>query len=145
MIGTTNTSARRLAVVALVAAAVAAIASPALGDPLLRASEHPASANVRPDDRAGLLGPGLTSRATVQHAVRPDDRAGIRGVVTQSRVLRVLHPHVARSGSFDWNDALIGAGVASVAAMLLLFTALALRRHPRLAPAAAVPSERSPR
>jgi hypothetical protein len=130
MIGTTNTSARRLTVVALVAAVVAAIAGPA-------------PAAVRPDDRAGALGPGGAPLTAVHHAARPDDRAGIRGLVTQSRVLRVLHPHVATSRSFDWNDALIGAGVASGAVALLAFTALAVRRHVRVAPAAAVPSERS--
>jgi hypothetical protein len=143
MIGTTNTSPRRVAIVALVAAVVAALASPALADPLLRAYEQPTPANVRPDDRAGVLGPGVAPQSAVQHSVRPDDRAGIRGLVTQSRVLRVLHPGVATSGSFDWNDALIGAGVAIGALALLLFTAVALRRHAGIATAAAAPGERT--
>jgi hypothetical protein len=97
MIGLAKASARRLAVVAVAAAVAAAIASPALS-------------SVRPDDRAGIRGPG--------------------GVVAQSRVLRVVAPLTKTSSSFQWDDALIGAGVASGVAVLLVLTVVGIRRAP---------------
>jgi hypothetical protein len=99
MIGIAKTFARRFAAVAVVAAVAAAIASPALS-------------TVRPDDRAGLRGPG--------------------GVVVQSRVLRVVAPLTKTSSSFHWDDALIGAGVAAGTAGLIVLVAVGIRRHPPL-------------
>lgn len=96
MIGLAKTPARQLAVVAVVTAVAAAIACPAF-------------ASVRPDDRAGVHGPG--------------------GVVAQSRVMRIVAPMTRTSSSFHWDDALIGAAVASGAAVLLVLTALGVRRH----------------
>jgi hypothetical protein len=126
MIRSTNTAARWVTVVALVAAVVAAIAAPAT------------ASYQRPDDRTGIRGPGVA----VHQAARPDDRAGVRGVVEQSRVLSVVRPLAEASRSFDWNDALIGAGAASGGAAALALLAFAMRRHARVAPAA-LPSERS--
>jgi hypothetical protein len=131
MIGTTITSPRRVAVAALMAAVAAAIAGPAL-------------AGVRPDDRAGLRSPGITAHvASARHATRPDDRAGIRGVVTQSRVLRVVHPVAAATDSFHRGDGLIGAGVAAGVAALLALAWAAVRRSPRIAETPPLPVERS--
>jgi hypothetical protein len=64
---------------------------------------------------------------------RPDDRAGIRapgGVVAQSRVLRIGAPLSRTSNSFQWDDALIGAGVAAGAAVLLVLAVVGIRRPP---------------
>lgn len=130
MIGTIKTWPRWLTAVAVVAAVVTAIAAPAV-------------ARVRPDDRAGVRGPGASAAGAVYRALRPDDRGGVRGVVTSSRVLHALRPLVATSDSFDWNAGLIGAGVASGATALLVLGTVAIRRHGRIAPAATVPTERS--
>jgi hypothetical protein len=97
MIGIAKAFVRRFAVVAVAAAVAAAVASPAL-------------AGVRPDDRAGIRGPG--------------------GVVAQSRVLRVAAPLARTSSSFHWDDALIGAGVASGIAALLVLSVVGIRRAP---------------
>ncbi|HKC22842.1 MAG TPA: hypothetical protein VKB64_10055 [Gaiellaceae bacterium] len=85
----------------VVVAVVAAVAA-AIASPVL--------ASVRPDDRPGLRGPG--------------------GVVAQSRVLRVAAPLSRTSSSFHWDDALIGAGVASGVAALLVLTVVGIRRAP---------------
>jgi hypothetical protein len=129
MIGTIKTSPRWLTMAA-VAAVVAAIASPA-------------AAGVRPDDRAGVHGPGASPATALYRAVRPDDRAGRRGVVRTSRILHALQPLAATSDSFDWNAGLVGGGVASGAATLLVLGALAVRRCQRIVRAAPIPSERS--
>jgi hypothetical protein len=87
------------------------------------AEQAPASA-VRPDDRATRV-VGQPSGASI--AVRPDDRAArfspAAGDVQQAPSL-VGQP----SGSFNWSDAGIGAGMA-VALMLLVLGASLLTRH----------------
>ncbi|HSC73698.1 MAG TPA: hypothetical protein VLB89_05990 [Gaiellaceae bacterium] len=108
MIGIAKAFARRLVVVALVAAVAAAIARPVFAKPT-PGYENATPASVRPDDRAGVRGPG--------------------GAVAQSRVLRIVTPVTRTSSSFHWDDALIGALVASGAAVLLVLTALGVRRH----------------
>jgi hypothetical protein len=110
MIDMAKAAARQFAVVAVAAAVAVAIACPAL-------------ASVRPDDRAGIRGPG--------------------GVVAQSRVLRIVAPVSRTSSSFHWDDALIGAGVASGVAVLLVLTVVGIRRHVRVEPHASLSVERS--
>ncbi len=133
MIGMAKRSVR----LAVVAAVVAVAAGATVG--------QAAAAGVRPDDRSGIRGPGAVAQVAPRHAVRPDDRAGPRGVVAQSRVLRVVEPIARTSGSFQWDDALIGAGVASGVAVLLVLTVFGVRRQVRLASNAPLPapSERS--
>lgn len=127
MIGMAKRSAR----LAAVAAALAFAAGATVG--------QAAAAGVRPDDRSGIRGAGVVTHGVPRHAVRPDDRSGIRGVATQSRVLRVVAPLTRTSSSFHWDDALIGAGVASGVVLLLVLTALGIRRHAPLP----TPMERS--
>ena len=128
MIGMAKSSARLTVVAALVVAVAGAAAGQA------------SAAGVRPDDRSGIRGVGVVVHGVPRPALRPDDRPGIRGVVDQSRVLRVVAPLARTSSSFHWDDALIGAGVASGVAVLLVLTAFGLRRRVRLAPHAPLPT-----
>jgi hypothetical protein len=74
---------------------------------------------TRPDDRAGLRGPG--SAAATQPAVgdpgsaaRPDNRAGMLGTGSV-----IATDSAATSSRFDWTDAGIGAGTTAAALMLI--------------------------
>lgn len=95
------------------AAVVAAILVPA------------AAANAqRPDDRAGVRGPGAVSTHAV---VRPDDRGGLHGVgqVAGPQALAVAsHP----GGGFEWNAAAFGAAGTLVLVLLIGGTTLGARR-----------------
>ena len=128
MIGMAKRSAR----LAVVAAVVAVAAGATVG--------QAAAAGIRPDDRSGIRGPGAVVQVAPRQAVRPDDRAGPRGVVAQSRVLRVVEPIARTSGSFHWDDALIGAGAAFGVAPLLALVVFGVRRQVRLAPNAPLPT-----
>ena len=128
MIGMAKRSAR----LAVVAVLVAAVAGAAAG--------QASAAGVRPDDRSGIHGAAIVVRGVPRQALRPDDRPGIRGVVSQSRVLRVVTPLAGASGSFHWDDALIGAGVAFGGAALLVLTAFGIRRHVGVTPHAPLPT-----
>jgi hypothetical protein len=121
----------------------------------------PASAAVRPDDRAGVRGVGATPAKT---HFRPDDRAGVR-VVSSTNASAIGRPDgrallsadsrlrpddragvrgvggqsfaeqsavASTTGGFDWTAAGTGAGAAT-AAVLLLSWALMLRRNHRRA------------
>jgi hypothetical protein len=90
-----------------------------------------AVAVVRPDDRAGFRGGGVTSLST---SVRPDDRAGTRGVVDEPETVAVGTDNSVRrtESGFDWAAALAGAG-AAIGVLLLLASALTLRRNHRRA------------
>jgi hypothetical protein len=88
----------------------------------------PTALAERPDDRAGLHGPGAYVQVA---AVRPDDRAGIRGPGAAPTVILAQ----AEAG-FDWADAGIGAlGAFGVA--LALFGALQVASRSRRSHAAA--------
>jgi hypothetical protein len=80
---------------------------------------------VRPDDRAGMRGPGLV--ATADTLVRPDDRNGVRGpgsVPTGSVV--------AASSSdkgFEWGDASLGAGLMLALVLAVGLVGLTIRHR----------------
>jgi len=140
--------------VALAAAvfAAAAFAIPATADTL-------AQGHVRPDDRAGILGPGRVTGPAATIVVRPNDRAGLQGPVGSSTgaiqsfgnvrpddrfgargtggpsTPPIPAPIVVRVATrgFDWNDAAIGA-VAGAGLILLLLGAALLHRHARTEP-----------
>ena len=88
------------------------------------------SQHVRPNDRGGALGAfqGTTASSV---AVRPDDRAGLHGPGTPPPAT-VLQS----SNGFDWRDAFIG-GLAGIGTALLLtgllFLAASRRTRTRLA------------
>jgi hypothetical protein len=90
---------------------------------------------VRPDDRAGIRRPGRSiaePARSVQH-VRPDDRSGVRGVgLVTAPIESPAVIRVDRPG-FDWNDAGIGAA-AGAGLMLLLLGASRLIRLARSDP-----------
>jgi hypothetical protein len=113
------------AVVACVAGAALATAAPAAI----------ASAGVRPDDRAGPRGAGVTSLST---SLRPDDRAGPRGVGggPSEIALGSTRSAPATGNGFDWSAAGVGAAAATVVVALLGW-ALTLRRGNRRAEASA--------
>ena len=100
----------------------AAFAAPALAD-------DPASGYVRPDDRAGIRGPGgSTASPAASFGVRPDDRAGIRGIgVVNAPVGTPVVVRVSRPG-FDWGDAGIGAASGGGLVLLLLGASRLVRR-----------------
>ena len=88
-----------------------------------------AFAATRPDDRAGVHGPGAAVAAQVGGddpglAPRPDDRAGVLGVGSDESTAA----SVTRSG-FDWTAAGLGAGATG--AVMLLVGAAALLAMPR--------------
>lgn len=114
-----------LALTAVVLGA-AAFAVPALAD-------TPASGHVRPDDRAGVRGPGSTAGPVPNIAVRPDDRAGIRGPGAVSAPIGTPVVVDLSGPDFDWGDAGIGA-TAGVGLVLLLVGASRLIRHARTEP-----------
>ncbi len=128
MIGMTRRSARLTIVTAL----VAGVAGTAAG--------QASAASVRPDDRGGIRGAASVVHVAPRHALRPDDRPGVRGLVNQSRVSRVVAPLARTSNSFHWDDALIGAGVASGVAVLLVLGGLGVRRRVRLTPQPPLPT-----
>lgn len=110
----------RIALVATVVVAAATLAPTGLAKPLLDRGGPGAIAPqqaspLRPDDRAGLRGPGAyASQHGAATSVRPDDRAGMRGPgdLTSSVVQ-------STSTGFDWGDALIG-GLGGMGSALLL-------------------------
>jgi hypothetical protein len=70
-----------------------------------------AAASTRPDDRAGMRGPGAIDSAPLsQH---PDNRAEARG---PGAITTITAPSAA--SGFDWNDAFIG-GLAGIGTALL--------------------------
>src|SRR5262249_46654200 len=98
--------------------------------------------SVRPDDRAGIRGVEPTTvvgsdfREIQRHiradevgsssvSTRPDDKAGIRGpgIVQTPEVVS------ATGGSFDWQDAGIGAGTALGVALVLMSAFLIAKRR----------------
>jgi hypothetical protein len=108
----------------------------------------PAALAERPDDRAGVIGVGGASVATVsaarpddsgaqrgpgafasteQTSVRPDDRAGVRGPGLAPTVFLTQTP----SSGFDWGDAGIGALGAFGLALLLFGTMQVVTRQRR--------------
>lgn len=113
----------------LVAVGAAVVAGAVLALPVMAAS----GTGVRPDDRAGIRGPGasafVASRLDLGH-LRPDDRSGIRGPGTVQPP--VLAP-VTTTPSFEWGDAAIGAG-AGAGIVVLLLGATVLVRHARTEP-----------
>ena len=92
------------------------------------------STSTRPDDRAGMRGPGAIEQPnTVSTSIRPDDRAGTRGpgAIEQPTVV-VTHS----STGFDWGDAFVGALGGIGTALLLtgaLFLLLGQRTRTRVA------------
>jgi hypothetical protein len=84
---------------------------------------------LRPDDRAGIRGPGAVNSVGAEnflaHGLRPDDRAGIRGVGSVSN-----EPMLVRvtGDGFSWGDAGIGAASALALALLAGTSVLLLRR-----------------
>ena len=105
-----------LAVAAVVVACGGAASAQALG--------------VRPDDRTGIRGAGMTSTDTRDApAPRPDDNAGIRGVGTPRQA-------PSSGGGFHWIDA--GLGAAGTLGVVLLASGTALivlqRRRSGLTP-----------
>jgi hypothetical protein len=100
---------------------------------------------VRPDDRAGLRGVGITplatpvdltdvfERAVLRHNAsglpRPDDRAGLRGVGTPLAASEPAATIV--SAGFQWADAAIGAAAALALVLILAGSAAALGSHHR--------------
>jgi hypothetical protein len=90
---------------------------------------------VRPDDRAGSLGPGATPAAAVltYGHVRPDDRGDVRGPNDAPALIQTSPAQVViynNPGSFDWSSAGIGAA-AGAALILLALGAATLLRHRR--------------
>lgn len=104
----------------------AAFAVPALAD-------NPASGHVRPDDRAGVRGPGSTAGPVADIAVRPDDRAGVRGPGAVTAPIGTTVVADVSGPDFNWGDAGIGAA-AGVGLVLLLLGASLLIRHARTEP-----------
>jgi hypothetical protein len=110
----TKTSASRLVILAAAAASSLALTFPAFGA-------------TRPDDRSGVRGPGETVVPTQTvggdpgMSARPDNRAGTLGVGADSTDTAV---GAGTTGSFDWTDAGIGAGIGAGALTLLGFAAL---------------------
>lgn len=90
----------------------------------------PAALAERPDDRAGLHGPGAYAEVAAV-SVRPDDRAGIRGPGAAPTVILTQ----AESG-FDWADAGIGA-LGAFGLALLCFGGLQVASRTRRSHAAA--------
>ena len=99
----------------------------------------PTALAERPDDRAGLHGPGAHAEVTAV-SVRPDDRTGVRGPGAQLLVLAgsvrpddragVRGPGAAPTvflpqtdSGFDWTDAGIGA-LGAFGLALVLFGGL---------------------
>ena len=112
----------------------------------------PAALAERPDDRAGLRGPGAQTEVTAVSA-RPDDRPGIRGPGAQSPVLAASVRPDDRAGvrgpgaaptvfltqtdsGFDWADAGIGA-LGAFGLALVLFGGLQVASRNRRSHAAA--------
>jgi hypothetical protein len=86
-----------------------------------------AFAATRPDDRAGVHGPGAavaTYGGDPGLAPRPDNRAGVLGIGSDERTSAA-----ATSSGFDWTAAGIGAGATG--AVLLLVGAAAMLAMPR--------------
>jgi hypothetical protein len=95
----------------------------------------PAAHAERPDDRAGLRGPGAIEAVQTTVSQHPDNRAGLRGPGAAAAPSSSSHPDnradargpgafttlIARPSSdgFDWGDALIG-GLGGVGTALLL-------------------------
>jgi hypothetical protein len=77
----------------------------------------PVAQAQRPDDRAGVHGPGLVAAQQQQPsaAIRPDDRAGVRGTGAAPSTIVFS----TSSNGFDWSDALIGGAGGMGAALLL--------------------------
>ena len=93
-----------------------------------------ATPSIRPDDRAGLRSIGGASAPTAgalslndsAHAVRPDDRAGLRGSEASEPLA------TSSGGSFDWNDASVGAlGAMGIYVLLGGFALLAVNNRRR--------------
>src|SRR3954447_20894757 len=83
----------------------------------------------RPDDRAGVHGPGAAVAAQVGGddpglAPRPDNRAGGLGIGSDERTSAA-----ATSSGFDWTAAGLGAGATG--AVILLVGAAAMLAMPR--------------
>jgi hypothetical protein len=104
-----------------------------------------AAAGIRPDDRSGLRGNGVSSQVVYPDAVdryiashsadvlRPDDRSGTRGGGLSAQI----PPPVTQPGeSFDWGDAGLGASM-TVALLLGLGAVLGTARRWRSRSAAA--------
>jgi hypothetical protein len=116
----------------LVGAAAALFAPAALAErPDDRAGLHGPGAHTevtavsaRPDDRAGVRGPGAPS-LVLAASVRPDDRAGVRGPGAAPTVL-LTQPGTG----FDWTDAGIGA-LGAFGLALVLFGGLQVASRTR--------------
>lgn len=114
---------------------IAALALLVLVLALVPAALAAGSSGVRPDDRAGSLGPGGSPAAAVPAYghVRPDDRGDVRG---SSNAPMSIQPSPApvvvytNPGGFDWSSAGIGAA-AGAALILLVLGAGTLLRHRR--------------
>ena len=121
----------------LVGVAAALFAPAALAErPDDRAGLHGPGANavtaasVRPDDRAGTRGPGAES-LVLAASVRPDDRAGVRGPGAGPTVILTQ-----TDPGFDWADAGIGAlGAFGLALVLFGGLQIASRNRRSHAPA----------
>jgi len=99
------------------------------------ATAFPALGATRPDDRAGVRGPGTAAETAQAFAAdpassaRPDNRAGVLGVGSDGTEATVA---VATGTGFDWADAGIGAGATAGLLMLLglgLARSIPKRRH----------------
>jgi hypothetical protein len=87
-----------------------------------------AFAATRPDDRAGVRGPGAAVATQVESsgpglAPRPDNRAGVLGIGSEEST------SAATSSGFDWTAAGIGAGATG--AFVVLAAAAAMLAMPR--------------
>lgn len=88
------------------------------------------AASVRPDDRAGVRGPGAES-LVLAAAVRPDDLAGVRGPGAAPTVILTQ-----TDSDFHWADAGIGAlGAFGLALVLFGGLQVASRNRRSHAPA----------
>jgi hypothetical protein len=87
-----------------------------------------AFAAIRPDDRAGVRGPGAAVATQVESngpglAPRPDNRAGVLGTGFEEST------SAATSSGFDWTAA--GIGAAATGAFVILVAAAAMLAMPR--------------
>ena len=74
-------------------------------------------------------GSSIPNPVYTQQQVRPDDRAGIRGPGVTSEPAPLAA--VGSGDGFNWNDAGIGAAISFAAALFLLAATVLLRRNRR--------------
>jgi hypothetical protein len=87
-----------------------------------------ASTSTRPDDRgARVTATSLAQANDVVHYARPDDRAGLRGPGAFQAPQQPVSAPVTGDG-FNWGDAGIGAGSALMTLLIAVAAMVAVRR-----------------